>query len=128
MNVRIASEIYICWSFVVPSESRLWILPLIWVWPWDPLRLCDATAAPPQPRPGKTPAGQDPEVRIRHFKSPQQRSDQTDKAAHSEQDSCSFNSTMASIRSVRIAFRCAGRLLLSAPQPGSILERSALCA
>src|SRR2546421_8432237 len=29
----------------------------------------------------------------------------------------SFNSTMASIRSVRIAFRCAGRLLLSAPQP-----------
>ena len=26
------------------------------------------SAAPPQPRPGKTPAGQDPEARIRHFK------------------------------------------------------------
>ncbi len=26
------------------------------------------STAPPQPRPGKTPAGQDPEARIRHFK------------------------------------------------------------
>jgi hypothetical protein len=26
------------------------------------------SAAPPQPRPGKTPAGQDSEARIRHFK------------------------------------------------------------
>jgi len=26
------------------------------------------SAAPPQPRPGKTPAGQDREARIRHFK------------------------------------------------------------
>jgi hypothetical protein len=50
------------------------------------------SAAPPQPRPGKTPAGQDPEARIRHFKSPQQRSDQTRKPVKSEQDSCSFDS------------------------------------
>ena len=26
------------------------------------------SVAPPQPRPSKTPAGQDPEARIRHFK------------------------------------------------------------
>jgi len=35
------------------------------------------SAAPPQPRPGKAPAGQDPEARIRRFKSTQQRSDRT---------------------------------------------------
>src|SRR5260370_28649822 len=62
------------------------------MWSWDPLKLCDVTAAPPQPRPGKILAGQDPEARIRHFKSPQQRSDQTDKPVNSEQDSCSFDS------------------------------------
>jgi len=42
MNVRIACEAWICWSFVQPSESRLWILTSIWTWSWDPLKLCDA--------------------------------------------------------------------------------------
>jgi len=42
------------------------------------------------PAQAKPPAGQDPEARIRHFKSPQQRSDQTRKPVKSEQDSCSF--------------------------------------
>src|SRR6266566_6931943 len=39
MNVRIASETWICSSLVQPSESRLWILTLIWTWSWDPLKL-----------------------------------------------------------------------------------------
>src|SRR5258706_9787353 len=42
------------------------------------------------PARAKPRAGQDPEARIRHFKSPQQRSDQTSKPVKSEQDSCSF--------------------------------------
>jgi len=48
------------------------------------------SAAPPQPRPAKHPAGQDPEARISRLKSPQQRSDQAPKPVNSEQDSCSF--------------------------------------
>ena len=55
MNVRIASEAWICRSFVRTSESTLWIL--IWIWSWDPLRLCDAirstTPAPPGQNPGR---------------------------------------------------------------------------
>ena len=59
MKVRIASEASNCWSFVGPSEWRLWIL--IWISSWDPLKLRDAirrtTSAPPRqnPRQGKTP-------------------------------------------------------------------------
>ena len=51
----------------------------------------DATpsAAPPQPRLGKSPAGQDPEARLNRSRSPQQRSDQARKPVNSEQDSCS---------------------------------------
>jgi hypothetical protein len=49
-------------------------------------------------------AGQDPEARIRHFKSPQQRSDRTRKPVKSEQDSCFFDSNHGLPRSVRIAF------------------------
>jgi hypothetical protein len=47
------------------------------------------SAAPPQPRPAKHPAGQDPEAGLSRSKSPQQRSDQTRKPVISEQDSCS---------------------------------------
>jgi hypothetical protein len=47
------------------------------------------SAAPPQPRPGKRPAGQDPEARLSHPKSPQQRSGHARKPVISEQDSCS---------------------------------------
>src|SRR5258707_7325201 len=43
------------------------------------------SAAPPQPRPGKYPAGQDPEARLSRPKSPQQRSDQARTPANSEQ-------------------------------------------
>jgi hypothetical protein len=55
MNVRIASEAWICWSFARPSEWRLWIL--IWISSWNPLKLCDAirrtTSAPPGQNPGR---------------------------------------------------------------------------
>jgi len=50
------------------------------------------SAAPPQPRPGNHPAGQDPEARPSRPKSPQQRSDQARKPVNSEQESCSFPS------------------------------------
>src|SRR5258707_10497852 len=52
----------------------------------------DATpsAPPPQPRLGKSPAGQDPEARLNRSRSPQQRSDQARKPLNSEQHSCSF--------------------------------------
>jgi len=49
------------------------------------------SAALPQPRPGKTPAGQDPKRAFAASKSPQQHSDQTRKPVKSEQDSCSFD-------------------------------------
>src|ERR1019366_6102861 len=48
------------------------------------------SAAPPQPRPAKRPAGPDPEARLSRPKSPQQRSDQARKPVNSEQDSCYF--------------------------------------
>ncbi len=55
MNVRIASEAGICWSFAQPSEWRLWIS--IWISSWDPLKSCDAirrtTSAPPGQYPGR---------------------------------------------------------------------------
>jgi hypothetical protein len=47
------------------------------------------SAAPPQPCPGKTPAGQDPESRLSRSKFLQQRSDRTQKPVNSEQDCCS---------------------------------------
>jgi hypothetical protein len=42
------------------------------------------------PRPGKTPAGPDPEARLSRPKSPQQRSNQARKPVISEQDGCSL--------------------------------------
>jgi hypothetical protein len=55
MNVRIASEAWICWSFVQPCETRFWLL--IWILSWDPLKLCDAirrtTSAPRGQNPGR---------------------------------------------------------------------------
>ena len=48
------------------------------------------SAAPPQPRPGKLPAGPDPDARLSRSKSPQQRSDHARKPVISEQDSCSL--------------------------------------
>jgi hypothetical protein len=48
------------------------------------------------------PAGQNPEACLNGSKSLQQRSDQTRKPVNSEQDNCSFDSSMASIRSVRL--------------------------
>jgi hypothetical protein len=57
MIVRIASEAWICRSFVQPSAPRPWILTLIWISSWDPLKLCDAvrrtTSAPPGQNPGR---------------------------------------------------------------------------
>jgi hypothetical protein len=47
------------------------------------------------PARAKTPAGHDPEARIRTSKSSQQRSDQTRKPVKSEQDSCSFDGNPA---------------------------------
>jgi hypothetical protein len=64
LKVRIASEAWICWSFAQPSESRLWTL--IWISSWDPLKLCDAIRRTTSAPPAQTPAGQDPEARIRH--------------------------------------------------------------
>jgi hypothetical protein len=61
MKVRIASEASICWSFVGPSEWRLWIL--IWISSWDPLKVCDGH--PPHrlsPARANHPAGQDPKA------------------------------------------------------------------
>jgi hypothetical protein len=45
----------------------------------------------PQPRPGKRPAGRDPEAGRSRSKSPQQCSEQTRKPVNSEQDSCSLD-------------------------------------
>ncbi len=45
----------------------------------------------PKPRPGKRPAGQDPEAGRSRSKSPQQCSEQTRKPVNSEQDSCSLD-------------------------------------
>ena len=57
MIVRIASEAWICWSFVQPGEWRLWTWILIWISSWNPLKLCDAirrtTSAPPGQNPGR---------------------------------------------------------------------------
>src|SRR5258708_768494 len=50
------------------------------------------SAAPPRPRPGKHPAGQDPEAGLSRSKSPQQCSDQTRKPVISEQENCSSRS------------------------------------
>jgi hypothetical protein len=86
VNVRIARDAWI-WSFVQPSEARLWTWA--WIWSWDPLGCATPSAAPPQPRPGKTPAGQDPKAGLGRSKSRQQRSDQTRKPVKSEQHSCS---------------------------------------
>ncbi len=49
------------------------------------------SVALPQPRPGKRPAGQDPEAGRSRSKSPQQCSEQTRKLVNSEQDSCSLD-------------------------------------
>jgi hypothetical protein len=49
------------------------------------------SAAPPQPRPSKHPAGQDPKACLSRPKSPQQCSDRTRKPVNSEQDYCSIN-------------------------------------
>src|SRR5258708_24556174 len=53
------------------------------------------SVAPLQPRPGKRPAGQDPEARLSRSKSPQQCSEQTRKPVNSEQDSCSLDRRFA---------------------------------
>src|SRR5258706_10436837 len=98
MNVWIASEAWICWSLAQPSEWKLWVL--IWIWSWDPLKLCDVirrtTSAPPR----QNPAGQDPKRAFATSKSRQQRSDQTRKPVKSEQHNCSFDSN----HGLRIAF------------------------
>ncbi len=121
MNVRIASEAGICWSFAQPSEWRLWIS--IWISSWDPLRLCDAirrtTSAPPGQNPGRA------KPRSAHSplqKSQQQRSDQPSKPVKSEQDNCSFDSNH-SLHTVRIAFPL-GRSLafFTSPQWGRALS------
>src|SRR5258705_1821682 len=62
MNVRIASEAWICRSFGQPSESRLWVL--IWISSWDPLKLCDAIRRTTSAPPGQNPAGQDLEASL----------------------------------------------------------------
>jgi len=49
------------------------------------------SVALPQPRPGKRPAGQDPEAGRSRSKSPQQCSEQTRMPVNSEQDSCSLD-------------------------------------
>ena len=55
LKVRISSEVWICWPFAQPSESRLWTW--IWISSWDPLKLCDAirrtTSAPLGQNPGR---------------------------------------------------------------------------
>jgi hypothetical protein len=56
------------------------------------------SAAPPQPRPGKTPGGLDPEAGLSRSKSPQQRSGQARKPVKSEQDSCSLVPESATLK------------------------------
>src|SRR5258708_16910488 len=90
MNVWIASEAWICWSFAQPSEWKLWLL--IWIWSWDPLKLCDVIRRTTSAPPGQNPAGQDPKRAFATSKSRQQRSDQTRKPVKSEQHNCSFDS------------------------------------
>ncbi len=121
MNVRIASEAWICRSFVRTSESTLWIL--IWIWSWDPLRLCDAirrtTPAPPGQNPGRA------RPRSAHSplqKSRQQRSDQPSKPVKSEQDNCSFDSNHG-LHTVRMHSRWGGTCFF---RPPSGAERLAL--
>ena len=55
------------------------------------------SVALPQPRPGKRPAGQDPEAGRSRSKSPQQCSEQTRKPVNSEQDSCSFGQLLKEV-------------------------------
>jgi hypothetical protein len=85
---------------------------LIWIWSWDPLKLCDVirrtTSAPPR----QNPAGQDPKRAFATSKSRQQRSDQTRKPVKSEQHNCSFDSN----HGLRIAFP-PGRSLASRSEP-----------
>jgi len=53
--------------------------------------LCDAIRRTTSAPPGQNHrAGQDPDPRLSHSKSPQQRSNRTRKPVNSEQDSCSF--------------------------------------
>src|SRR6476660_1104845 len=58
MNVPVASDAWICCSFVQPSEARFWTWA--WIWSWDPLGCATPSVAPPQPRPGKTRQGKTP--------------------------------------------------------------------
>src|SRR5258707_5809549 len=64
MNVRIASEAWICCSFVQPGESRLWAWISIWISSWGPLKLCDAIRRTTSAPPGQNPAGQDLEASL----------------------------------------------------------------
>src|SRR6476620_974749 len=124
VNVRIASEAWICWSFVQPSDARFWTWASIWS--WDPLGCATLSAAPPQPRPGKNPAGQDPKAGLGRSKSRQQRSDQTRKPVKSEQHSCS--STAQAGYGFRMFYKHIGRSnpLCSASESPKLQEKISL--
>jgi hypothetical protein len=61
MKALVACETLDSWSLSMSSERQPWSSTL--VWSLDPLKLRDTIVAPPQPRPGEHPAGQDPEAR-----------------------------------------------------------------
>jgi hypothetical protein len=122
MNVRVANEVWIFWSFVQPSESGTWTW--IWISSWDPLKLCDAirrtTLSPARVKPGRA---RPPK---RAFATSSHLSNAPIKPISQSNLSkiiALLTAILASIRSIRIAFCRTGRLLLG---PHQRAERLAL--
>src|SRR3979409_522430 len=138
MPVQIASEAWICWSFVQPSESRLWILILIWS--GDPLKLCDAirrtTSAPPGQNPGRArPRSAHSPLQSHHSNAPIE----TVSQSNLSKIIALFTAIMACIRRFELQSRLgavacfsvgpsgAKRLTLSGDPFGGRLEKRTLC-